>query len=179
MHKTSTIYWKRLNDHERIDAAIRQGYETHKNDPGSRRTHFFGGRYENVYVERELIPALTELLDLLRPLAGEVLALPTEDLTEGFWFNEMHPGDATLPHGHDEIDELLSATYYLKVPENSGELVIQDGPARTRIEPAEGLVVFFDPGLVHEVTENRSRDTRLSLGINFGLRATSTAKTAL
>lgn len=175
MHRTSTIYWQRLEEHVHINAAIRQGFETQKNGPSSRRTHFFAGRYENIYVERDCIPALGALLDMARASAGQILDLPPEDLTEGFWFNEMHPGDVTLPHSHDDLDELLSATYYLKVPEDSGELVILDGLARTRFKPAEGLLLLFDPELVHEVTENRSGDTRLSLGINFGLRRDSTA----
>jgi hypothetical protein len=30
--------------------------------------------------------------------------------------------------------------------------------------------VFFPPDVIHEVTENRSLETRLSVGMNFGIR---------
>jgi hypothetical protein len=34
-----------------------------------------------------------------------------------------------------------------------------------------GQFVFFAPDVLHEVTENRSTRPRLSIGMNFGIRA--------
>ena len=86
----------------------------------------------------------------------------------GFWLNDMGPGDATSRHDHDELDELLSAVYYVHVPGNSGNLVIHDAHCRTEVTPKEGMFVFFAPAVVHSVSVNQSAERRLSIAMNFG-----------
>ena len=80
----------------------------------------------------------------------------------------MRPGDITLPHSHNDDDELLSGVYYVKVPEHSGELVLYQGNTSYGIQPAEGKLVLFSASLEHEVTRNDSQEMRLSIGMNFG-----------
>jgi ectoine hydroxylase-related dioxygenase (phytanoyl-CoA dioxygenase family) len=70
-------------------------------------------------------------------------------------------------------DELLSAVYYVEVPEDSGNLVIYEkipgeDPRKIEIAPAAGEFVFFKPDVAHEVTRNNSSQSRLSIGLNFG-----------
>ena len=96
--------------------------------------------------------------------------MKAHSLRAGCWFTTIAPGDVTLPHCHDEEDELLSAAYYVDVPARSGDLLIQDGQRHVTVTPRAGMFVFFLPGVMHEVTENRSGQMRLSLGINFGSR---------
>jgi len=88
----------------------------------------------------------------------------------GFWLNEMEPGHVTLAHRHDEDDELLSGVYYIHVAENSGDLMLEQGGVTTRISPQAGMLVLFPPDVLHHVTENLSTETRLSIGMNFGVR---------
>lgn len=133
-----------------------------------RRTHFFNGRYENIYIDRQRIPQLDTLIEFWIACAAEVLGKQTDELRCGFWFNDMGPGDITLPHSHDDDDEWLSGVYYLKVPKNSGNLIMHDGEERTTIEAEEGKLVLFSSSNVHEVSENKSNQQRLSIGINFG-----------
>lgn len=137
-----------------------------RDDPQTRATHWFEQRFENIYVDRERLPALA-------PIAAEVLAcaesiLDRRDLKFGFWFNEMKPGDRTTLHDHHEDDELLSAVLYLTAPDGSGDLLLRDHPAIVRISPQAGRMVFFPPDLPHEVETNRSGSTRLSIAFNFG-----------
>ena len=73
--------------------------------------------------------------------------------------------------GHDEDDELVSGVYYVQVPRDTGELLLTHGDVSTRVQPVAGQFVFFAPDVLHEVTENRSTETRLSIGMNFGIRA--------
>lgn len=80
----------------------------------------------------------------------------------------MNPGDKTTLHQHDDDDELLSAVYYIKVPENSGTLILHKTPIKTQVTPQEGMFAFFPPDMPHEVTENMSNSARISLGINIG-----------
>jgi uncharacterized cupin superfamily protein len=163
-------YVARLDDAEHINASLTAAYEVLRDDPDLKRSHLFGGRYENVYIPQSRIPELAPVLDSAKLMAAAYLGLSGEALSAGFWFNEMGPGHRTLPHCHDDDDELASCVYYVRVPENSGELVLRQGVLETRVTPVEGNFVFFPPDIVHEVTENQSRRMRLSVGMNFGVR---------
>ncbi len=133
-----------------------------------RQTHHFAGRFENTYVDKGDIPDIAELLDVVKQQAGQILDMPPDQLKMGFWFNAMESGHITAPHHHDENGELLSACYYIRVPENSGDLLLHDGDERIRLEPKEGLLVMFKPEVMHEVTENYSHEMRLSIAFNLG-----------
>lgn len=133
-----------------------------------RRTHFFGGRFENTYIDARDIPEIAPLISQVKELTAQFLRLESADLKVGFWFNVMEPGQRTLPHHHDENDELLSAVYYIRVPENSGDLILHLGGDCLRIRPQEGKLVMFAPAVVHEVTPNLSQELRLSVAFNVG-----------
>jgi hypothetical protein len=153
---------------ETLNRALLQGFHAHQHDADIRRTHLFNGRYENLYLTARQVPQLRDLLDEACEYAGRILGI--DELQTGCWFNHMPPGAVTTLHSHDDLDELLSAVYYVSVPENSGSLIIHDHGARYEIEPEEGKFVFFAPDVAHEVSENKSARERLSIGINFGHR---------
>lgn len=133
-----------------------------------RRTHYFEGRFENSYVDAADIPDIASVLALVKEHAGRHLGRTAESLKVGFWFNAMGPGQRTLPHHHDENDELLSAVYYIRVPENSGDLILHDAGSSICIRPQEGKLVLFAPTVLHEVTINHSPELRLSVAFNIG-----------
>ena len=133
-----------------------------------RQTHHYAGRFENTYIDTADIPEIAALLDVFRQQAAQWLGVPANALKTGFWFNAMGPGHVTSPHHHDENDELLSAVYYIRVPENSGELILYADGRPIRIHPQEGRLVMFPPTLLHEVTVNRSPELRLSVAMNAG-----------
>ena len=151
-----------------LNKALLEGFLKHQHDPDIKRTHLFGGRYENIYLTSRQIPRLRDLLDEAREYASRFLNM--DDLQAGCWFNFMPSGSVTSVHSHDDYDELMSAVYYVAVPENSGNLVIHEGDKRHVIRPQEGMFVFFAPDVIHEVSKNMSPDDRLSIAINFGRR---------
>lgn len=159
-----------LPDAAGLNREILRQYRAAGADPQLRRSHWFGGRYENIYVPRQRVPALAPVLQAARRGAAQFLQREQLELSVGFWFNEMQPGHVTMPHHHEEDDELVSGVYYVSAPERSGDLVLEQGAATTAISPREGMLVFFSPEVVHRVTENRSAATRLSVGMNFGRR---------
>ena len=167
----SSYYEFNFPDAKAVNSQIITGYLDRLKKGDVRKTHLFSGRYENVYIDREEIPALSELIPFWLASAAEVLGKQVSELRCGFWFNDMRPGDLTLPHSHDDYDEWLSGVYYLKVPENSGELVLHSGGDKIPVLPEEGKLVLFSSGDVHEVTANHSQEIRLSIGINFGLQS--------
>jgi len=164
-------YVAMLPDAGSINKAILDAYASLGDDPALERSHFFAGRYENIYVPEARMPALHPVLAAARKGAADYLQQPALVLSVGFWFNEMEPGQVTLPHRHDEDDELVSGVYYVHVPRNSGDLLLTHGDVSARVQPVAGQFVFFAPDVLHEVTENRSTETRLSIGMNFGIRA--------
>ncbi len=162
-------YVAALDDAERINDELVAEYEAVRNDPELKRSHYFGGRYENIYIPQSRVPSLAPVLSAAQEAAAAYLERSGDDLSVGFWFNEMGPGHSTLAHSHDEDDELASCVYYVRIPENSGELILRQGVLSTHVKPVEGEFVFFSPKTVHEVTENKSRRMRLSIGMNFGV----------
>ena len=133
-----------------------------------KRSHFFAGRYENLYVGYDQVPAASPVLDQVRLWAAGILDRDPVRMRLGFWFNLMEPGQRTLPHTHDEGGELLSAVYYVRVPPHSGSLKLRPKSGDILVRPREGMALLFPPDLEHEVTENLSRGQRLSLAINIG-----------
>jgi hypothetical protein len=153
---------------ETLNRRILQGYRQLGQQGLLRRSHFFGGRYENLYVDRARLPEIDWVLKCAEGYARRILQLREERLRCGFWLNDMGPGHTTTEHTHEEDDELLSGVYYVRVPEGSGELLIRDRDMRSTVQPQEGMFVFFPPQLPHAVSENRSVEARLSIAMNFG-----------
>lgn len=160
------LWQARLPEAADINAALRAGLDAVRDHPDVYQTHAFHGRFENTYVPARLIPALEPLADWVLAQARSVLG--REQLRWGFWFNEMGPGHRTSLHDHAEDDELLSAVYYIQAPPDSGRFVLWQGDQALRIEPEPGLLLMFPPESPHEVEENRSKSTRLSVAFNFG-----------
>jgi hypothetical protein len=151
-----------------LNEALLSGYLALLNAPETRSSHYFSGRYENVYISAGQLPAYAELLSIARELATGILGAQSGSLKVGGWFNGMGPGQATVMHSHDDSDEVLSGVYYVAVPAGSGELILMDKHCPVTISPEVGSFVFFSPALQHEVTANCGNGLRLSIGMNFG-----------
>jgi Putative 2OG-Fe(II) oxygenase len=155
-----------------INSEIFDGFLQQKDNEDIHKTHLFGGRYENIYMTEKHIPQLKILMEEAISHAGQILDVT--GLRAGYWFNDMPPGASTTLHTHDDDDELLSAVYYVYVPEDSGNLIIYDDRPESdgkkiEIQSRTGDFIFFKPDVRHEVSKNNSAEHRLSIGINFGL----------
>jgi uncharacterized protein (TIGR02466 family) len=97
------------------------------------------------------------------------------------WCNSFQPGKLLKPHCHGS--SLIAATYYIKTPENSGDLVLIDplggvnfgwttepgmscGKSKS-IKPEEGKLVFFPGYVLHMVEENKSKEPRTAISMNI------------
>ena len=161
----------------RLNAKIMSGFLCHYQNINIRKTHLFEGRYENIYLTVQHIPALKSILDEASDHAKNILQLT--NLQTGFWFYFMPPGAIILAHRHNVDDELLSADYYVDIPAHipahSGNLIIYNesdstghGKDKVEISPVAGEFIFFDAGVRHKVTKNCSNKARLSIVFNFG-----------
>ena len=155
------------------NAEIVKEFLVQQNKNDVRKTHLFEGRYENIYLNEQHIPELKFIINEAIDLAE--IILHKKNIRAGYWFNYMPPGATTTLHTHDDDDELLSAVYYVYVPENSGNLILYDDLKSGRRETIEipsraGDFILFKPDIRHEVSKNNSTEHRLSIGINFGQR---------
>jgi len=157
-----------LEEPDKLNASLYERFMDLSGTERVRQSHHFGGRFENIYMEEADIPDIATVLNVVRQQAGQLLGIPAESLKAGFWFNAMEAGHRTTLHHHDENDELLSAVYYIRVPENSGDLILHDGDRKVSIQPQEGKLVMFAPAQLHEVTDHLGSGLRLSVGMNVG-----------
>jgi len=166
------VYFAELAEAQAVNQSLLAAYMREKVASDVRRTHHFMGRFENTYIPHQRIPELEPVARLARRAAAQVLGL--DALRQGFWFNEMAPGQRTSLHSHEEDDELLSGVYYIVCPDHSGRLLLHDDEALVCVTPRPGLLVLFPPNLPHEVEENASGQTRLSVAFNFGPAGSAT-----
>lgn len=165
------LHYRRVSSfNQDRNATLLSQYLVVKDQPETLKTHFFEGRFENVYIESDYIFGLTELMQEALEFASEILATNSDLLKIGFWFNEMHRGDITTAHTHDEDDELLSGVYYINVPDYSGDLILGDvaDESAVRITPQTGEYIFFAPSQLHSVGKHQADQMRLSIGMNIG-----------
>lgn len=168
LHENRRFHVGFLPDAEKINAIILQAYQQLRPADFTKRSHHFNGRYENLYLPREKIFGMNLILQQATEFASQIIGDDRPSIRSGFWINDMGPLATTTEHDHDEDDELLSGVYYVKVPQNSGNLVIIDQYSRTEVQPQEGMFVFFAPDVLHAVTTNLSQSHRISIGMNFG-----------
>ena len=152
-----------------INEKVLKKFEQLRDDDFKEKTHLFNGRYENIYLESDKIPALKVIIDTAMENAANILNIQREKLASGFWLNAMGSGDVTTAHTHDDDDEILSCVYYIKVPNDSGDLIITENNKKITIKPEEGNFIFFSSDTLHEVSKNKSEQSRLSIAFNFGL----------
>ena len=155
-----------LHGAENINRDLLANFLAHYQDKDVKRTHLFNDRYENIYLGTQQVPQLATILQQATMHAAAISGI--NSLRAGGWFNYMPPGAVTTAHRHDDDDEILSAVYYVSVPENSGKLLIHQAGDNISITPEAGMFVFFAPDTMHEVSENKSPEARLSIGINIG-----------
>lgn len=167
IHTLPQIHLASIADAAMLNQQILKRFEEVCEQPIIRRSHFFFGRFENIYIDSVHIPEMLPLLEMVEQAALEILQ-PNQKLRCGYWFNLMRPGDQTSLHAHEEDDELLSAVYYVAVPDNCGDLILGSTPLAARIRPVAGMVVLFPPSLLHAVDVNASGQNRLSIAFNFG-----------
>jgi uncharacterized protein (TIGR02466 family) len=97
------------------------------------------------------------------------------------WANITDPGGYNVTHGHPHC--LMSACYYLTVPELSGDIAFEDprpaakyaplksgksllGSRTVTIRPKSGDLLVFPSWLEHYVEQNGSENPRVSIAMN-------------
>ena len=164
----------------------REVIEWSKKDKGIRRTNMIGWHSTT---EMHQIPVFKPLVDELFKMQMEIYReelLSREPIIGNMWANINPPGGYNRPHIHPNSH--FSGVYYIKAPQNSGEIVFNDPrsaahmvmPERVkdikppshlwrevRVNPLEGRMLMFPSWLWHCVEPNESNDIRISVSFNF------------
>ena len=164
----------------------REVIEWSKKDKGIRRTNMIGWHSTT---EMHQIPVFKPLVDELFKMQIEIYKeelLTREPIIGNMWANINPPGGYNRPHIHPNSH--FSGVYYIKAPQNSGEIVFNDPrsaahmvmPERVkdikppshlwrevRVNPLEGRMLMFPSWLWHCVEPNESNDIRISVSFNF------------
>lgn len=142
--------------------------------------------------QSEFIDERPEAQSLIEEINGRLEALRQninyrDDLdlrVESMWININHPYSYNSPHTHP--NSYMSGVYYVKVPENSGKLILkhpsilqplftpqgviksydESNCSKWTVDPEEGKLVIFPSWIEHEVTQNLSGEDRISIAFN-------------
>ena len=134
--------------------------------------------------KEEYNPLTKELFNMQFEIYKKEL-LTLKPVLGNMWANINYKGGFNRPHLHPNA--LFSGVYWIKAPENSGNLMLYEPrpgmqctmPDRkegklppelwreVHYQPRAGTVVMFPAWLWHEVRPNESNDTRISVSFNF------------
>ena len=140
-------------------------------------SHQISGRWENSYLEVDLVPSVRTPMRLARDMAKEklnkatlVLYQPLPSIHNSyppFWFNIAKIGELTGVHAHAQFSS-ISGVVYLKSNLLSGDLYFKkEAEDDLLIIPEVGKMVLFPSHLKHGVHPNQSDDERISLAFNL------------
>ena len=140
-----------------------------------RNSHKINGRWENSYLDINVVPSAKIPMRFARTAAIEILGIHPVLLFEPlpgskeslppFWFNIAKPREITGLHDHANLSA-LSAVVYIQADSNAGNLYFEKDPG-IEVIPEPGKIVLFPPHLKHGVQENRSNEERISLAFNL------------
>lgn len=95
-----------------------------------------------------------------------------------YWVNVNYKNDMNAFHHHASNEQtVISGCYYLKKPQNSGNIIFRDDTSYyrtwfsddfdTEIDIGEGECIVFPPYKTHAVQPNCSDDVRISIAFNL------------
>ena len=167
---------------------IDYAYGLKKKEPkGVLISNYGGWQSSNFYIDNE-----DDVLHhfMINCLSGFPVIKESVNMKVDAWVNINKPGDYNTKHQHPNCN--LSGVLWIKVPQNSGEIIFQspvEFQTYTEVEsyteefkkhnnyfhsyyftPTEGRILVFPSHLQHEVLENKSNEDRISVSFNISLR---------
>jgi len=156
-----------------------------KVDEGVKKTNMNGWHSPTtMHQKEEYTPLIKELYNMMHEVWKEEW-LDRKPFLGNMWANINPPGSMNRAHIHP--NSLWSGVYYIKAPQNSGQLKIEDPrsvalmsrprqkdvPKPERLwrehsyDPKAGRLIMFPSWLNHCVDPNNSNDIRISVSFNF------------
>lgn len=144
-----------------------------------------GGWQSDIFFKEDndyVLSLLTEIKCLVENVYDE-LGISSSPKIKNYWFNCNNKNDFNFPHTHPY--SFVSAVYYFKAPQNSGNIVFRrpdnfekyiENAFKDTIEnyrifyvtPEDNLLLIFPSYLEHFVEPSQTDDLRISMAVNFG-----------
>jgi hypothetical protein len=171
-------------DNEALAEQILDNFEknNYANDPKADDLHY--GAIEDCSLE--VTPEVMKLANTIWFAARDIIVkeypdklfnmvLDVDPKAYAIWGHVIRPNEQTIYHSHHETNNTkylnLSAVYYVKFPENSGDLVFNPFTHKNmwtkNIKPQDGMLVIFPSWLHHWTLKNRSNENRISISANL------------
>jgi len=185
-HFPTMIYIKDVPDSEKLNKYLEE-HIMHwvQKDKGVSKTNAGGWHSETDMNQKEEYNPLTRELFNMQEEIYQKEHLSRKPVLGNMWANVNYPKCYNRPHIHP--NSLFSGVYWIKTPQNSGNLMLYDPrpgvqmtmPNRkegkmspefwreVHYEPKAGRCIMFPSWLWHEVKPNNSNDTRISVSFNF------------
>ena len=180
------IYIKKLPNAEKLNQYLEPRIiKWSQQNKGVAKTNAGGWHSEtNMNKKEEYNPLTIELFNMQEEIYKKE-NLSRKPVLGNMWANINGPGNYNRPHVHPNA--LFSGVYWIKTPENSGNLMLYDPRPGTHMSmptrkeeklppelwrevqypPKAGTCIMFPSWLWHEVKPNQSNDTRISVSFNF------------
>jgi uncharacterized protein (TIGR02466 family) len=160
-------------------------YEQMRMTDGRKYTNRGGWQSNFIDDLPQVQPLIEQINQRLEQLRDDVKFIDQAFLrVESMWININHPYSYNSNHIHP--NSYISGVYYVKVPENSGNLVLRHpsnlisiftpsdvikqfntmNSSKWNIIPNDGDLVMFPSWIEHEVTQNISGEDRISFAFN-------------
>jgi len=159
-----------------------------QNPKGITKSNVFGWHSEDFDLENEqpkyfINSISTNLNEAFKDMGWDVKNQEVKVTSMWSVINKKNASNARHIHSNNYI----SAAYYVKTPENGGDIVFHDPRSVTTfrypkiaenntlnsniftIQPKEGLLVLFPSYLYHSVDLNRSEEERIVISFNINL----------
>ena len=175
-----------VNLNQNIKELIKFSKEVQKNEKSVFKTNR-GGFQTSPDIEKYNKPIFNHLYSIIFKLAGKFSGIYNLNKPIKYgnaWININTPYSFNALHTHPKA--IISAVFYIKVPKNSGQIIFRRPEkligylddddihmynsfnAFSQIfTPKENQLFLFPAWLEHEVSQNLSKQDRISLAINF------------
>jgi|TARA_R110002020_G_scaffold178227_2_gene371136 hypothetical protein len=158
-------------NHEELEKTCIENYKKRLNE---NRWHT---RYEDIAIP--FSEEITKIIDQMSLAYSNKFnkSLILKDEPINFWAQVHYKNESTQSHNHLNVDYPknspdVSGVYYIKVPKNSGDLVLKYKKHKLDFSsivfnPEERKFIIFQSGLDHYVTPNLNEEPRIIISFNF------------
>lgn len=160
------------------DPIIKEVYKLQDSNQGQytgerNRSNRFGFQsYEYFYKKHKthLFFELSSIFDRILEFVNNDIDNRFNHIINNYWFNINYPGSFNELHNHDLPQTQVKGTsgvIYVKVPDNSGNIIFENENSLLEIQPCTGKLLLFPSHILHKVSKNNSDSDRISIAFNL------------
>jgi uncharacterized protein (TIGR02466 family) len=167
LHKYTLDGYEELNEF-----LLSEAYSLKESLPGGIKSSNYGGWHSPRIFGKE-VKKFNNITSKILDYVKKDIFIDTRKATlTSLWFNINKPGDSNVLHNHGGAR--YSGVYYIKTPENCGDLAFtkkdiadKHNYKEYKFTPSEGDLYIFRGFIWHRALENSSNEDRVSCSFNI------------